>query len=200
MKNLFFITALIASFSLAFTEPAPLKTISADVTKSTITWKGAKVVMGSHHGEIALKSGSLDVEGRKIKGGTFVIDMTSINCLDLSGNSKQRLEGHLRSDDFFSVETYPTATFTIKTATPGSGYEYQIKGDLTIKGKTHPIEFKAKMSKEGNGTKFTADITVDRSKYDVRYGSDKFFDNLGDNAIKNDFEIGVSLVVNESLI
>jgi polyisoprenoid-binding protein YceI len=160
------------------------------VKSSSIEWKGEKVV-GSHEGTIALKSAELIYKGKKLKGGNFVIDMTSITCTDLSGEYKGKLEGHLKSDDFFGVAKHPTSTLNITKVTSKSANNYSIDATLTIKGITKAINFDATTK----GKKLSATINVDRTKYVIKYGSGSFFDSLGDNMIYDDFEIQVNLEI-----
>ena len=162
---------------------------------ASIIWKGGKITGGSHTGTLALKDNSLAFYGRDLAGGSFTIDMESITTTDLSGGSADKLIGHLKSDDFFGVSTYPTSTFTItkveKGMEPG---DYDVTGDLTIKSTTIPISFKVQMEWERNRAMAMANITVNRADFDVRYGSGRFFDNLGDKAIKDDFTLDVRIV------
>ncbi len=173
---------------------AEAKDLSVNTEASTITWTGTKVVGKSHTGTLALKSGSLDISKGKLKGGSFVIDMTTLTDTDLSGEWKEKLEGHLKSDDFFGVATYPTAEFTITGVKSTGDGAYDVTGDLTIKGKTESISFPASVKESGDAYEATASLTFDRSKFDVRYGSGSFFDNLGDNAINDEIELEVKLV------
>jgi polyisoprenoid-binding protein YceI len=161
---------------------------TVDVKASTVTWKGYKVT-GSHTGEIAIKSGYLTFDSNALNGGEFVIDMPSITVTDLEGKGKANLEGHLKSDDFFGVNAHPEATlkFTNVKAT-GKG-AYKVTGDVTIKGKTESITFD--MTVDGN--KANAALKLDRTKFDVKYGSASFFDNLKDKAINDEFDITVNL-------
>ena len=159
-----------------------------NAAKSEILWKGQKVT-GTHTGTVAVKSGKLDLNNGKLVGGKVVVDMTSITNADLEGEWNGKLVGHLKSDDFFGVATYPEAIFTIQRAAEAANGEYTVTGDLTIKGKTNPIKFKAYL----NDGIATAKIIVDRSKYDVRYGSGSFFDNLGDKTIYDEFELEIKL-------
>lgn len=168
------------------TNPEEKKTV--DTGKSKITWKGYKVT-GSHEGTINLKKGTLIFDGDRFKGGEFTVDMTSLVSTDLSGNYKEKLETHLKSDDFFGVEKYPVATLTVRKATPTGKNSYEVTGDLTIKGKTHPVTFDMSIY----GSKATAALKIDRSKYDVRYGSGSFFDNLGDKTIYDEFDLVIDL-------
>jgi len=164
---------------------------------SKLMWTGNKV-SGSHNGEIMIKSGNLVKEGEKMTGD-FTVDMTSINCLDLEGDYKGKLEGHLASADFFNVEEHKTATFEITKVRPVRTMEegnttHKVTGNLTIKGITNEIEFPASIKFDGD--KFMADAAfdIDRTKWDVKYGSGGFFDGLGDKMIYDDIEFELSLV------
>ena len=171
---------------------------TVNVEESNIIWNGYKVT-GSHTGTIKLESGALEFEDDRLVGGEFAIDMTSIAVTDLSGNSKKKLEGHLKSKDFFGVEKHPTATFVItQVVSRGTPGDYKIVGDLTIKESTNEIKFLTTLEEEkGNKTKATAKVKVDRSEYNVRYGSGSFFDNLGDKTIYDEFDLEIMLVVNQ---
>lgn len=160
-----------------------------NVEKSTINWLGKKVT-GKHTGTISFESGTLVFEKNALKGGSFTVDMTSINVTDLeAGKGKEKLEGHLKSDDFFGVEKYPTSTLEFKKIGSKGNGVYSVTADLTIKGITNSVTFDITV----NGNTATAKLVVDRSKYDVRYGSGSFFDNLGDKTIYDDFELTVNL-------
>lgn len=179
----------IAAFVLSISIAQAQMTKSVNVEASTITWTGKKVT-GAHTGTIDVKEANLQFTDDKLSGGSIVIDMTSLTNTDLSGGGKGKLEGHLKSDDFFGVTNHPTATLMIKDV-QSTGAIYNITGDLTIKGTTAPISFNAEMV-DG---KAVAKITVDRTKYNVRYGSGKFFENLGDKTIYDNFDLEVSLAL-----
>ena len=124
------------------------------------------------------------------------MDMNTITNTDLEDASyNQKLVGHLKSDDFFGVEKFPTATFTITKTSPFSGKKALVEGNLTIKGHTEPISFEV----EHTGDVYVAVVEIDRSKFDVRYGSSSFFDNLGDKAINDIFELHIELALLDSL-
>lgn len=178
---------LFSALSFAGTTPAVEK-VKVDTKTSTVNWTGKKVT-GSHTGNIKIKSGELQFDAGKLVGGSFEIDMTSIACTDLSGKPADNLVGHLKSEDFFGVEKFNTSKLVIKYAQMTSGNNYSINGDLTIKGVTQPISFTAAVDAKSA----TAEIKVDRTKYDIKYGSGSFFDNLGDKAIDNDFVLNVKL-------
>ena len=167
-----------------------------DSKASTLAWTGKKVT-GEHTGLITVSNGELILEDKTIKQGSFDIDLTSIAVTDITDADKNaKLVGHLKSDDFFGVAAFPKATFVISSVTAKSGDEYSIQGKLTIKGKTNEIEFPAVIKNDGKQLTALAKITVDRSKYDIRYGSKSFFENLGDKVIYDDFELNLKLVAN----
>lgn len=198
MKKVSLFSALFLALAVGFAAfTAPVESFQVDVKNSVIEWKGYKVT-GKHNGTILIKNGNLDFEGDQLVGGSFEIDMPSITVLDLEGNWKEKLEGHLKSDDFFGVEAFPVATFkitqVISRGTPG---DYKVVGDLTIKGITKEIKFLTNLQEEGDKVKATADVQIDRSEFNVRYGSGSFFDNLGDNTIYDEFDLTINLVVNK---
>jgi len=182
---------LLAAVAVTFALGVQAKTVKVNPAKSEITWLGKKVT-GEHSGTIALKSGELNVDDKAILGGQFVVDMTSIKNTDLTDAEwNAKLVGHLKSDDFFGVEKFPEAKLVITKKAVFSGNKATVTGNMTIKSKTNPVTFD--VTKTGNTYK--AEITIDRSKYDVRYGSNSFFDNLGDKTIYDDFYLTVTLVV-----
>jgi polyisoprenoid-binding protein YceI len=162
--------------------------------QSSVKWYGEKV-LGKHEGEIKLESGQLSVANNQVTGGTIVMDMKTITNTDLtSKEDNDKLVGHLKSEDFFGVDKHPTATFEITSVSPIANAapneaNYNVQGNLTIKEKTEQISFPATMSVEGNTVRAQATMTIDRSKFDVRYGSETFFGELGDKAISDDFRI-----------
>ena len=161
---------------------------------STIDWL-AKKVTGQHNGKVQLKSGTVEVKGDKLTGGTFVADMTTITAEDLTdAGYNAKLVGHLKSDDFFSVEKNPTATLTITNVSPlksvdAQGNNVTVTGNLIIKGLTNPITFPAKVAVNKGTLTATGTAVVDRTKYDIRYGSKSFFESIGDKAIDNEFTL-----------
>lgn len=160
----------------------------ADPEKSVLEWTGRKVV-GKHYGEIALKEGEFTVEDNSITSGSFIIEMSSIRCDDLTGATNERLVGHLKSDDFFSTDKFPYSTLKIIEGGVFKDNRAEVKGELTIKDSTHPVTFT--VTREDNI--YSAIVNVDRTLYSVRYGSGKFFDNLGDNMIDDNFTLKVKI-------
>lgn len=163
---------------------------NVDATTSVLNWKGTKPT-GAHNGTVSLKNGGMLVEEGMLKEGTFAIDMNTITVLDIpvekEGNAK--LVGHLKNSDFFSVETHPLATFVI-TAVEKKETNLHVTGNLTVKGITKSITIPATVSTENGITTFASEtFTIDRSDFDVRYGSKKFFDNLKDKFIDDLIEL-----------
>jgi len=164
-----------------------------NVKKSNLKWLATKVT-GKHDGTLKLAGGSLESNGKIVTGGSFDIDMNSLVCTDITDKETNgKFLGHLRSEDFFSIEKHKTAHFEIQKVTPKTGNEYDVTGKLTIKGITNEITFPATIITTGNGVKASAKITVDRTRYDIKYGSGKFFEGLGDKAIYDDFIIDLNL-------
>lgn len=189
-----FVFALIGFVLLSsfMTSPLSVKR-KIDVKSSKVMWKARKVT-GAHEGFVSVKSGTLEFNDKnELIGGKIEIDMNSITCTDLTGDMNGKLVGHLKSDDFFGVDKYPTSTLEIKSVKKTGKDSYEIKGEMTIKGKTNPVTFNA----ETSTTKGKAKLTVDRSLYDIRYGSGKFFDNLGDKMIYDNFDLEVELVLSK---
>ncbi len=169
-------------------------TYALNTEESVITWTGRKPkILGyEDSGTFMMKSGAVTVVGSAVASGDFVIDMDSLAVTTTSSKkgTTSMLENHLRSDDFFSIETYPEARFVITSVVDG-----MVTGDLTIKNKTAPITFPATVRSESS-TRLVADaaFVMDRTTWDVRYGSDNFFDNLGDNLIADEVQIKLLLV------
>jgi len=192
----FLLVALLMAGTLAFkgAEKAQITTFMVDTEQSEIKWNGKKVT-GEHFGNINLASGSLIWNNDQISGGEFVIDMSSITCSDLTdAGTNAKLVNHLKSDDFFGVEKFPNAKFVITSINKDQDDTYNVTGDLTIKENTNEISFPAQINMQDKKLNATANITIDRSKYDVRYGSGSFFDNLGDKMIYDDFNLDLNLV------
>lgn len=168
----------------------PIKKEKKEVktNESKVTWKAYKVT-GSHTGTVNLNSGALMFDDGKLTGGEFDVDMTSLISADLEGEYKGKLEGHLKSDDFFGVEKYPNSTLIFTKVKATGKNSYEVQGDLTIKGITKPVTFDVSVY----GSKATATLKVDRAQYDVKYGSGSFFDDLGDKTIYDEFDLVVDL-------
>ncbi|MGA9637113.1 YceI family protein [Flavobacterium sp.] len=187
MKNLkLLFLALIVLFSFSITKAQNKK---IDISKSLITWTGKKIT-GEHQGTIKFKEGVLVFKNNKIIDGNFVADMNTLTNTDQTGSSKAKLEGHLKSDDFFGTDNFNTALLDFKSSTGKGKNTYTITANLTIKGDTHPVIFDLVVK----GNTATANVSVDRTKYNIRYGSGSFFDDLGDKTIYDIFDLKVDLV------
>ncbi|MEN0052078.1 MAG: YceI family protein [Mucilaginibacter sp.] len=166
--------------------------------KSNIDWTGRKVT-GAHNGTIDIKAGSLILTDGQLDGGSFVIDTTSIKILDITDpDTNAQFAGHLFSEDFFATESHPEAVFTIISADEISNGKYLIAGNLTIKGITHPVSFAADVVTGDNTITATGKITIDRTRYDMKFCSGNFFTNLGDTLIYNEFDLDVNITASAS--
>jgi polyisoprenoid-binding protein YceI len=186
MKNL-------KSIALAFvvalsTVAVTAQTKQVDVSKSTINWVGKKVT-GEHSGTVNIKSGALVFKKNALTGGTFTVDMPTLTATDLTGEYQGKLNGHLKADDFFGTDKFPTSTLVFKTIATKSANLYTVTADLTIKGITNPVVFDMTV----NGDTATTTFNVDRTKYGIKYNSKSFFESIGDKAIYDEFELKVTL-------
>ena len=166
-----------------------------DSFESKLVWKGRQLSSKEHDGTLDISSGSIEIDKSGRIFGDIKIDMKSISTSDLEGEWKDKLDGHLKSLDFFNVKGFPTATVTFKgNQNKTTNGEINFEGDLTIKGITQITKFSAKINQIGDKVIATASISFDRSEYDIRYGSGKFFDNLGDKLIYDEITAEVSIV------
>ncbi|MFK7834231.1 MAG: YceI family protein [Winogradskyella sp.] len=174
-------------------------TYKVNTDKSMIEWKGFKPT-GAHNGTIAIKDGSVKVMDGTLASGKFVIDMNSITVTDIpaedEGNGK--LKGHLTSADFFDVAVHPEAHFEVTGLETVEG-KAMLSGNLTMKGKTNNISIPVTTDMQGDMMMLNSEtFTIDRSKWDIKYGSKSFFDNLGDKFINDDMELKVSLTASKA--
>ena len=175
-------------------------TFKVDAAASKIEWFAEKAT-GKHNGTIQMTSGEVFNNHGKL-GGKFVMDMSTITVTDLTGGSKAKLEGHLKSDDFFSVTKFPASNFEITSVAPKVGAaagepNFEVTGKLTIKGITNEITFPANITFEGSKMMTKAEVKVDRTKYDIRYGSKTFFNDIGDKAIADIFTLKLDVVASK---
>ncbi len=175
---------------------------AVDPGTSELRWLGKKVT-GQHNGTVKVKSGEIQAKDGMITGGNVILDMNSITVLDITDpGTNGKLLGHLKSDDFFGVDRNPTAVFVITRVQPigdgKGGNTHKFLGELTIKGQTHPLEFNAMVSMDGTSAKASATgVTVDRTLYNIRYGSKRFFEKIGDKAIDDKFTIDLDIAANK---
>ncbi|MGV3761034.1 YceI family protein [Parapedobacter sp.] len=163
--------------------------LAVDTAQSTVHWTGRKV-SGEHHGDVQIKSGTLTVEEGKLVGGNFVIDLTTIANHDLDGEYKGKLEGHLKSADFFDVDNHPEASFEITNVKDGAAAgQVVISGNLTIRGVTKNITFDAQVQEASeNAVKATADFNIARKDWGVNYAGQ------ADDLISEEINFKVTLV------
>ena len=200
--NILFITGalLLGIPTHAGTNDVATERMNVDTKSSTVTWLGEKVT-GSHNGDIQISSGFVTMESGLITAATVTIDMTTINTLDLEGGSKASLDGHLKSDDFFGTDQFPTAQFELNKIQPiraENGMNFAATGTVTIKGRTAEVSFPVKVEQGTKTVSISGEMKLDRSQFDVRFRSKSFFDpaELGDKLIYDEFTIGFELVAN----
>ena len=184
--------------ALLWSPLASAQTYKLDTAKSRIEWVGKKVT-GQHNGSLQIQSGSVTLDKGQIKSGDFTVDMQSIKVLDLQdAGPNEKLTNHLKSDDFFAVAANPTSQFKItstKVVAPGKA---DVTGDLTIKGITKPLTIPVTWKQEGDKLSAKGEAKVDRTLYNVKYGSGKFFQGLGDKLISDDFELKLDLYADKA--
>ena len=178
---------------LTFTSNAQGKTFSIDTQKSQVKWTGKKITK-KHYGKIKVKKGDVVIDAGGLSSGEIVIDMRSMTCDDIENPKyNKKLLKHLKNDDFFKTDKYPESSLKIKTATKISADKYKIAAEMTILGQTHPITFTLVIASKDKGYQAKGTVVINRTKWGIRYGSGSFFDNLGDRAILDDFDIEFEL-------
>lgn len=175
MKSLF-ITLLLSSIVFAG---------NVDLTRSYVQWTGSKLTGSSHTGKAFFKSANLVKKDSKIESGEFVVNIDSFTVEDLKGDTATKFLGHMKSEDFFEVAKYPTAKLVITSVKGNKAF-----ANLTIKNKTHPVEFKYNI----NGQKLSGKLEINRTKYNMIYGSGNFFKNLGDKVINDKVQLEFNIV------
>lgn len=190
MKNYNFKTGLLLFIGLSISAFTNNKVEKKEIntTKSVLEWHAAKISK-SHHGTINLKSGHFLFENNKLIGGNFIVDMTTIVCIDLKDDLKNKFEKDLASDNFFGVDKYPESTYKITSISNLAPNKYQVNGNLTIKGITLENTFEILI--EGNKAHGT--ISIDRTKYGIIVRSSNFFENLGLSLVYDNFDLKFSL-------
>lgn len=188
------LATLVLGLSTFFATADLIAPATVNKTESQVRWEASKVT-GTHWGYVPLKNATLDYSGGKIKGGSFDMDMVNLTVEDLTDvKSKGNLTGHLKSDDFFSVEKFNTSTFKITEAKSSNGTDYTITGNLTIKGITQKVSFPAKVAVVGKKVTATGQIKFDRTKFEIKYRSGSYFEDLADKMIYDEVKLDVKLV------
>lgn len=173
---------------------------TVNVAESSIEWKGFKPT-GTHYGTISLDNGVFKTDDGKLQSGTFLIDMNSISVSDLeAGDGKENLEAHLKGtvegkeNHFFDVTKFPSAAFEITSTESLAAGKTRLSGNLTIKGQKHNISFPVTITNTDDQMTIESDsFTIDRTKWNVNYGSKSIFDDLGDKFINDDIELKISI-------
>jgi polyisoprenoid-binding protein YceI len=164
-----------------------------DTKGSVVMWKGGNLAgSNTHTGYISISKGELYTQNGQFSGGTAEVDMNTIADETHSGDSG--LVKHLKNPDFFDVETFPTATIVLTKAAPATGGNTYVTGNLTIKGLTHPVSFPARVEVKGGTVTMSGKLSIDRTLWDIRYKSGKFFDNLADETISDFIEFDIKIV------
>lgn len=188
------LTTLVLGLSTLFSAADLLAPATVNKSESQVRWEASKVT-GTHWGYVPLKNATLDYANGKITGGSFEMDMVNLTVEDLTdAKSNGNLTGHLKSDDFFSVEKFNASTFKITEAKSSNGTDYTITGNLTIKGITQKISFPAKVSVAGKKITASGQIKFDRTKFDIKYRSGSYFEDLADKMIYDEVKLDVKLV------
>jgi len=198
--GLFILMGLLFINKVDADQPAKnVKEFKVQTSESKVLWTGKKL-SGEHSGVISVKNGEIILKGDKFVDAKINIDMSSIICTDITNaDYNQKLIGHLKSDDFFSVVKFPESNFqatqfkVIFGAKSGEA-NYTVKGMLSIKGISHEINFPAKLEIKNDQLLVDASLSVDRTKWDIKYGSGSFFDGLGDKMIHDKFDLKFQLV------
>jgi len=177
------------------TKPAKATAFKVNTEASSILWL-AKKVTGEHSGTVKFNSGSIETKGTTFTGGTFSVNMESMLVTDIKDPTYNgKLLGHLKGQDFFDVTNHKTSTLVVKSVKPGAEKNsYDVTADLTIKGITKPVTFPATVTIAGDKVTALAKVTIDRTSYDVKYGSLKFFADLADKAIYDDFVLDLNVI------
>ncbi|MEI7586607.1 YceI family protein [Runella sp.] len=189
------VVALAALSFVAVAKPgkkAP-QTLKVDASASTFNWL-AKKLTGEHNGTVKIQSGNLVTDGGKLTGGDFTVDFSTIKDLDIQGDFAGKLETHLKSADFFDVAQFPTSTLKITKAVAKGGENYDLTGNLTIRGITQSITFPAIVKVTGKTASASAKFDIDRTKFGLTYRSKAFFENIGDKMIYDNFTVDVKIV------
>ena len=194
MKNILLSVLLSIVTLFAFATNPHIEKVRVNTKSSTVKWIGSKVA-SSHEGNVNIAKGVLSINHGTLVGGEIAIDMNSISCSDIESESKNKyLVDHLKDEDFFNTKDFPVATIKIMRAYKEKGNMYEILANLTIKGITHPISFKADIAIDGVNFLAKATIKIDRTKWGIKYGSGSFFDNLGDKMILDEIQFDVYLL------
>ncbi len=163
-----------------------------DLETSKLRWTGEKVI-GTHWGYVKLKEGVVSLKDNELSSGRFIVDMSSISVEDIKDwRWSEKLEDHLKSSDFFDVENYPEATLSINSVKK-SKKKIMVTCELFIKGITQTVEFPVQLNINKTNATAQGRLTIDRTLYDIKYRSGKYFGDLGNKLIYDNFHINFEL-------
>jgi polyisoprenoid-binding protein YceI len=193
MKKTLLSLVLILATIITFATNPHIDNVRVNSEASTVKWIGSKIA-SSHEGNVSVAKGSLSIDHGTLVGGEIAINMNSITCTDIESEGlNKKLVGHLRDEDFFSVKAFPLAFIKITKAVKKEGSNYTIIADLTIKGITNSIRFDADVNIKDVGFLAKAVIKIDRTLWDIKYGSGSFFKGLGDKMILDEIALNIVL-------
>jgi polyisoprenoid-binding protein YceI len=170
---------------------------SIDIKESVVAWKGFMLIgSNGHTGYVYISKGELMIENGQLMGGTAEVNMNTI--VDDKYRSDNNLIQHLKDPDFFDVEKFPISTFAITKVESTNSENKKITANLTIKGITQPVTFPAKIAVKDGIVKMNGKLVIDRTQWNVRYNSGKFYNILADETISDDIEFNINIVAYES--
>ncbi|MFD2720299.1 YceI family protein [Hymenobacter monticola] len=171
---------------------------------STLGWE-AKAVTHGHNGTMNFSSGELLVKGNAIVGGTVTVDMKSMKATDITDAGKHAtFVSHMSDARYFTVDKYPTATFTIVSVTPIKGAAKDannatITGDMKIKDQTQRISFPAKVGVKDGLASATGKVTIDRTKFGITENSKATLaESMADKVIYDDIQLAFNVIAKKS--
>ncbi len=183
-----------ASANFIYSKPVENEKYVIDKKESVIGWRGSMLFTANedHVGYVYISKGELTIAKGQLAGGKVEVDMSTIT--DKVHGSDNNLINHLKDPDFFDVKKFPITTFIITKVSSTNGETIDVTGNLTIKGITHAVTFPAKVEVKDGSVHANGKVTIDRTKWDVRYRSGKFYDNLADKTISDDIEFEMKIV------
>ena len=194
---------VLSGFSVEGRGRNPLKAVDGtyviDLDHSVFRWTGRNL-FNQHHGRITFQSGKLEIQDGHLASGDVILDMTRITCTDIQdGSVAAMLIGHLATDDFFSVQEFPTAEFRMESceaiaeSAPGD-FNLLVKGRLMLRGKSQAIEFNAQIAYLDGKLGLQGQFDVDRTRFGSVYGSGKIFEKLGQHVVNDKISVSFQLI------
>jgi rhodanese-related sulfurtransferase len=180
-------------------DESPSGIFNVDPNRSAVRWIGRNL-LNQHNGTVGIASASLAIDQERLVGGNAVMDMESIHCEDIEDPSlASMLISHLRTDDFFLVDSFPTAEFNLESAepipdaTPGSP-NANLVGSFTLRGQTQPLQFPATLGLNEEAIALQAHFDIDRVLWGSKYGSGRIYESLGKHIVNDRISISFQLI------